>query len=243
MKNLKLIAVSILVISTFMSCKQEKKHEHKKMDKCCSKDEKHDMHKHHGGANEHMNKTSFEDLVKSFEDPERIKTQKPDEVIASLGDIKGKTIMDIGAGTGYFAFRMVNKGAKVIAADVDERFQKYIANKRDSLKIPSSNLETRLVKYEDCLLKDSEADIVIIVDTYHHIENRVDYFKKVKKGLKPDGSLLVLEYKKMDAPIPSPPLAMKLEPLTIEKELKEAGFTKFTLDNKIMPYQYTIIAQ
>ena len=242
MKNLKLIATGIVINLSMISCAQTTKQENKKMKKNTTTEIKHHNH-NHGNANEHMNKTSFEELVKSFEDPERIKTQKPDEVIASLGDITGKTIMDIGAGTGYFSFRMVNKGAKVIAADVDERFQNFIAAKRDNLNIAADKLETRLVKYEDCLLKTHEADIVIIVDTYHHIEDRIAYFKKVKDGLKQGGKLLVLEYKKMDIPIPSPPFSMKLDPKTIETELKESGFTKFTLDYDIMPYQYTIIAQ
>jgi 2-polyprenyl-3-methyl-5-hydroxy-6-metoxy-1,4-benzoquinol methylase len=232
MKTLSFLA-SLFILAIAINCHAQSDTEHHHMN-----------HKSgHGGANEHMNKTSFEGLVASFEDPERIKTQKPDEVIALLGNIKGKTIMDIGAGTGYFAFRMAAKGAKVIAADVDERFQNYIIKKRDDLKISETSIETRLVKYEDCLLKEGEADIVIIVDTYHHIENRAEYFKKVKKGLKPNGRLLVLEYKKMDAPIPSPPLSMKLEPSTVQKELQEAGFSKFNLNYDIMPYQYTLIAQ
>ena len=202
------------------------------------------MHHHHnhGAANEHMNKTSFENLTAAFEDTERIKTQKPDEVIALLGNIQGKTIMDIGAGTGYFAFRMVNKGATVIAADVDQRFQDYVIHKRDNLKMSAEKLQTRLVPYDDCKLATNEADIVIIVDTYHHIEDRIAYFKKVKQGLKQGGRLLVLDYKKMEMPIPSPPMSMKLSPAEITKELSQAGFSSYTVNETLMPYQYVIIA-
>jgi len=87
-------------------------------------------------SNLFMNKRSFENLVQNFENEEREEWQKPEEVIALLGDIEGKTIMDIGAGTGYFAFRMSAKGAKVIAADVDDRFINYVEEKRDSLNDP-----------------------------------------------------------------------------------------------------------
>jgi 2-polyprenyl-3-methyl-5-hydroxy-6-metoxy-1,4-benzoquinol methylase len=240
MQKIKLIPIVAVVMITVSSCGQT----HQKNNEKNMKDSTgHHQHHNHGGANEHMNKTSFEDLVKNFEDPERIKTQKPDEAISLLGDINGKTIMDIGAGTGYFAFRMVNKGAKVIAADVDKRFQDFIVNKRDSLKIPTSNLETRLVPYDNCNLTKEEADIVIIVDTYHHIEDRIAYFKKVKQGIKPNGRLLVLEYKKMEMPIPSPPIEMKLTPDTIKEELQKAGFSTFTLNDTLMPYQYVLIAQ
>jgi len=86
-------------------------------------------------SNIFMNQRSFEDLVNAFESEDREEWQKPDEVIALLGDIRGKTIMDIGAGTGYYAFRMTAKGAKVIAADVDDRFLNYMAAKKDSLNV------------------------------------------------------------------------------------------------------------
>ena len=93
-------------------------------------------HGHHHGANDanqHMHRRSFEELVKSFENEDRSAWQKPDEVIALLGDLNGKTVMDIGAGSGYFTFRMAAKGARVIAADVDQRFLDFITEKRKQL--------------------------------------------------------------------------------------------------------------
>jgi 2-polyprenyl-3-methyl-5-hydroxy-6-metoxy-1,4-benzoquinol methylase len=144
MYNLK--TITAIAAAIFLTACGQQTFKHNKMNAKDSTDHSmHQVHHNHGAANEHMNKTSFEELVKDFEDPERIKTQKPDEAIALLGDIKGKTIMDIGAGTGYFAFRMQKKGAKVIAADVDERFQNFLSKKRDSLGISPSDLETRLI--------------------------------------------------------------------------------------------------
>ncbi|MGB0932606.1 MAG: class I SAM-dependent methyltransferase, partial [Chitinophagales bacterium] len=109
---------------------------------------------HHGqDANKHMNKSSFEDLVNRFEAEDRIKWQKPYQVIDKL-DIEGKTVVDIGAGTGYFAFRMLNKAKKVIAVDVDKRFIDYMNQRKrqvpDSLK---SRFETRLGELNDPMLK------------------------------------------------------------------------------------------
>jgi 2-polyprenyl-3-methyl-5-hydroxy-6-metoxy-1,4-benzoquinol methylase len=129
MYNLKTITAIVVSISV-SACGQQNNNNNSSNGKDSTDHSMHQKHKNHGSANEHMNKTSFEDLIKSFEDPERIKTQKPDEAINLLGDIKGKTIMDIGAGTGYFAFRMQKKGAKVIAADVDERFQNFLSKKK-----------------------------------------------------------------------------------------------------------------
>ena len=74
-------------------------------------------------ANEHMHRSSVDDLVKRFESPERDAYQKPEKVLAFLGDISNKKIMDIGSGSGYFSVKLAEKGAKVIAADVSDEFQ------------------------------------------------------------------------------------------------------------------------
>ena len=82
-----------------------------------------------------MNQRPFEELVAHFEDPSRDEWQKPDAVLAQLGDLQGKKVMDIGSGTGYFSFRMAKAGAQVICADVDERFLEYISKKVNNSEI------------------------------------------------------------------------------------------------------------
>jgi 2-polyprenyl-3-methyl-5-hydroxy-6-metoxy-1,4-benzoquinol methylase len=205
----------------------------------CNNQEKHNYHHDHSHDNEsnvHMNETSFEDLVKMFEDSARAEWQKPDDIVDLLGDLKGKTVIDIGAGTGYFTFRMAKKGAKVIAADVDERFIEYIKNKG------VENVKTRLVPYDNSNLKPNEVDVVIIVDTYHHIENRTDYFKTVLKGLKKEGRLMVVDFKKEETPH-GPPVNHRISADEVVKELKKSGFTSFEIEEDFLPYQYVIIAQ
>ena len=146
-------------------------------------------HQGHGGANAHMNQQSFEQLTASFDSTERDAWQKPATVLAALGDLRGKTVMDIGAGTGYFSFRLAEAGAHVIAADVDERFQEFIERKRVERGLTPAQLELRRIPYDSPALKTGEADMVIIVDTYHHIESRPAYFAKVPSdGLKPGRS-------------------------------------------------------
>jgi len=194
---------------------------------------------HQQKANRHMNKKSFEALVNTFENPEREKWQKPDEVLALLGNINGKTIMDIGAGTGYFSFKMASRGAQVIAADVDERFSDYIKAKQSEMGI--ENITTRKTEFSNPLLKPDEIDHAIIVNTYHHIDEREAYFKKVASGLKDEGSLMVVDFKKIDAPV-GPPEALKVALDTVIKELKQAGFKHFKIDKEVLPYQYIIAA-
>lgn len=196
---------------------------------------------HHGHANEHMNKRPFEELVANFESPERAEWQKPDSVIAFLGDLEGKTVMDIGSGTGYFSFRMAEAGANVICADVDERFLNYIAERRAEKGLTEAQVETRKVPYDSSKLQEGEADLVIIVNTYHHIENREDYFAEVKRGLKPGGRLVVIDFRKEETPV-GPPVEMKITEEKVMDELREAGFTDMQVNNDLLPYQYIITA-
>lgn len=191
----------------------------------------------HGHANHHMNKSSFEDLVKKFESADRNEWQKPEEVIRFLGDLKNKTIIDIGAGTGYFEFKMNEPSAKIIAADVDERFIKYIDDR--ILKEKKNNITSRKAEYEKPPIGEKEADIVFMVDVYHHIENRKDYFSLVKKGLKPNGEMVIVDFKKGDFEH-GPPNEMKIHQQDIINEMKLSGFKLVTQDTTTLKYQYML---
>ncbi len=191
-------------------------------------------------SNLFMNKRSFENLVQNFENEEREEWQKPEEVIALLGDIEGKTIMDIGAGTGYFAFRMSAKGAKVIAADVDDRFINYVEEKRDSLNDPL--LVTRKVAYDDPLLAEEELHHAIIINTYHHLNDREEYFSKVVKGLKSGGSLMVVDFKK-NVGGPGPPKRYRVATNKVTEELTKAGFSKVRVNDSLLDNFYIVIAE
>jgi ubiquinone/menaquinone biosynthesis C-methylase UbiE len=191
-------------------------------------------------ANKFMHQSDFHQLVTRFEDPARAKWQKPAEVIASLGPLEGKTVADIGAGTGYFAFPVPKKAAKVIAIDIDQRFLNYIQDKKQTQKI-GANIETRLTAPDSPGLKTGEADVVLIVDTYHHIENRIEYFKKLKRELRKGGLLVIIDFKKENTPV-GPAVELRVAQAQVESELKSAGFTIISPDRELLPYQYIIKA-
>jgi 2-polyprenyl-3-methyl-5-hydroxy-6-metoxy-1,4-benzoquinol methylase len=192
-------------------------------------------------ANRFMHRADFDTLVARFEDPARAQWQKPELVIATLGPLEGKTVADIGAGTGYFAFPVAKKAAKVIAIDIDQRFLDYIEQKKRTQKI-GANIETRLTAPDSAGLKPGEADMVLIVDTYHHIENRIEYFKKLKNDLHKGGVLVIVEFKKEDTP-PGPPVQLRVAQEQVESELKSAGFAVIAADKDLLPYQYVIKAR
>ena len=216
--------IALISILTFISCS-------------------HNSH-HHGHANKVMNQKVFEKLVEAFESPERESYQKPNLIIASMGNIKDKQIIDIGAGTGYFSMRMAKKGAIVTHADVDQRFLDYAEKRAKELKL-SQNLIVKKVPYDSPLMGQSQYDYAIIVNTYHHIEERVEYFRKVKEGLKPNGTLIIVDFKKPAAPSEPakfPSVEMRISTQQIQEELAQAGFMQFKVDNNMLPYQYVIKA-
>ncbi len=229
------------IFLAFSACKTDPSGKH------ASDNHSHQEHKHkhgdhsHEGANAHMNKSSFEELVKRFEDPERDAYQKPDEVLSFLGRLGGKKVMDLGAGTGYFSTRLAKAGAQVIAADINQRFLDHIKDRREAEKIPTASIELRKVPENDPLLKKEEVDKVLLVNTYHHINDRVEYFKKVREGLKAQGELVVIDFKKQDDDI-GPPKHLRLSSNEVATELKMAGYPRIKVDVDLLEKQYIVRA-
>ncbi|MBT8315985.1 MAG: class I SAM-dependent methyltransferase [Maribacter sp.] len=240
MKNLALILTFFLCFgcntkhrSTATSQVEEGSHQHQHPDH-------QEKQSTHGSANEFMHRSSVEGLIERFESPERDAYQQPQKVLDYLGDIQGLTIMDIGAGSGYFSVKLAENGANVIAADVDDTFQEFLQN-----RIKENNLntiETRKIPYDSPNLKEEEVDMVLIINTYHHIENRAAYFAKVKKGTKSNGELVIIDFFKSEIPV-GPPLNHRLPIDVVVNELKKAGYTTFDVTVDLLPYQYLIKAK
>jgi ubiquinone/menaquinone biosynthesis C-methylase UbiE len=201
----------------------------------------HDHKKGHGAStNEYMLQSSMDDLVERFESPERDAYQMPEQVLNTLGDLKGKTIMDIGAGSGYFSVKLAKHAGQVIAADVSKEFQEFLKQRIKKENI--NNISLRLLPFDSPELKDGEVDLVFISNTYHHIDHRPRYFSLVKKGIKSGGSLVIIDYVKSDIPV-GPPIEHKVSIDQIIDELKKAEFTTFDIDVNLLPYQFIITAR
>ena len=191
-------------------------------------------------VNEYMHQSSIEDLIKRFESPERDAYQQPEKVLDYLGELENKRIIDIGAGSGYFSVKLANRGAKVIAADVSDEFQNALKERINKQNL--KNIELRKIPYDSPNLADNEVDIAFIVNTYHHIENRTEYFSKVKKGTKQNGELLIIDFFKADVPV-GPSTNHKIAIDVVIAELKKAGYSNFEVNVNLLPYQYVIKAK
>ncbi len=190
-------------------------------------------------ANAYMHRASTEELIQRFESPERDAYQHPEQVLAYLGDLQGKTVMDIGAGSGYFSVKLAARGADVIAADVSDEFQAHLKKRVEDKGL--SNIRLRKLPYDSPLLGKEEVDMVLIVNTYHHIEQRTDYFAQVRQGIRPTGELVVIDFFKSEVPV-GPPTDHKVSIDEVIAELKSAGFRRFVVDVNLLPYQFIIRA-
>ncbi|MBR9997501.1 MAG: methyltransferase domain-containing protein [Cyclobacteriaceae bacterium] len=185
----------------------------------------------------------FDDLVKKYEDPERVNWQNPDKVLEKMGDLTGKTVADVGVGTGYFAFRLVRRGATVIGIDIEEKFLEYIEERKSDLpgSLPE-NITTRLTVPDDPNLSPDEADWVLIVNTYYILDNRQNYLEKIRQGLKQGGKLIVVDFKSGNIPV-GPEEEEKISANNAAFEMVNAGFRIIDKDLTSLQYQYIIVAQ
>ena len=175
-----------------------------------------------------------------FDDPSRDAWQKPHEVIAALGLPAGAVVADLGAGTGYFSARLANmlpKG-RVYAVDIEPDMVKYLGEraKREGL----ATLTPVLGKPDDARLPE-KVDLVLLVDVYHHIEDRSRYFSRLAGSLKPGGRVAVIDFR-MDAKSGPPPSA-RIAPDRVRAEMAAAGYAQATSGASLdfLPEQYFLI--
>lgn len=190
----------------------------------------------------HTGHHSFSDAAawsKKFDDPKRDAWQKPHEVIQALKLKPDAVVADIGAGTGYFAVRfahMVPKG-RVYGVDTEPDMVKFLGEraKREGL----ANLTAVAAEPGNPRLPD-KADLVILVDVYHHVDKREAYFRQLQQSLKPEGRVAVIDFK-MDSPEGPPPSA-RIAPDRVKKEMLAAGYT-LAQEHAFLPNQYFLIFQ
>jgi cyclopropane fatty-acyl-phospholipid synthase-like methyltransferase len=178
-----------------------------------------------------------ENWAKVFDDPARDDWQKPHEVITALGLAADAKVADIGAGTGYFAVRIANMTprGRVYAVDIEPDMVTYLAERarREGL----TNLQAVQAKPDDPALPE-KVDCVLVVDTYHHIGDRVSYFRRLRQRLKPNAQVAIIDFT-ADSPV-GPPKSGRLPPSQVSDEMKAAGYTQVAL-HSFLPYQYFLV--
>jgi ubiquinone/menaquinone biosynthesis C-methylase UbiE len=121
--------------------------------------------------------------------------QQPERVVRALGIRPGDRVADLGSGSGYFTLRLaraVGPEGRVYAVDVDPEMNEYL--KQRVAQEGLANVEVILGRFEDPLLPDGGVDLVLVVDTYHHLEDRPAYFRNLQRDLAPGGRVAVIDF-------------------------------------------------
>lgn len=193
-----------------------------------------------GRATSHRSFADVEAWKKVFDAPERPNWQMPDRVVTALNLTAGQAVADLGAGTGYFTVhlaRAVGEAGTVYAVEVEPTLVDHLRQRAELEQLPQ--ITPILASKDTPRLPHGGVDLILVVDTFHHLDHRADYLPKLAAALTPRGRLVVIDWKK--EPLPEgPPLDHKLARDEVVAEVTAAGF-ELAESPEFLPYQYFLI--
>jgi ubiquinone/menaquinone biosynthesis C-methylase UbiE len=177
-----------------------------------------------------------------LERPEREKEEHPTKLIRALKLKYGDVVADIGAGSGYHAFRMaplVGLKGKILAVDIQPEMLALIRKKAEQTEI--HNVEPVLGKIDDPRLPDESVDLILMVDVYHEFSHPYEMTAKMLKALKPGGRIVFVEFRMEDPKVPIK-LVHKMSERQVRREM-EVFPLQHVETVKTLPWQHIIIFQ
>lgn len=125
----------------------------------------------------------------------RDRWQDPERVLNALHIQPGDHVADLGSGSGYFTLplaRAVGPNGKIYAVDVDQALNEYVKNR--ATRAGYRNVEVILAEPDDPLLPLRGVELVFTSNTYHYLKDRIAYFKRLCKYLRPGGRIAIIEF-------------------------------------------------
>jgi len=182
---------------------------------------------------------SVERQAAVWDDPARDDWQKPLTLLEFLGIERGDTVADLGSGTGYLTKLLsvqVGPEGKVYAVDVKKAFLDHLMARED---VSTERVVPILAKKNDPRLPAGEVDLVVVLNTWHHIDNRTEYLSRLLEALSPEGRVAIIDYREGDLPF-GPKPSMKLSREQVVSEFEEANW-RFVAESVALPYQYVLV--
>lgn len=175
-----------------------------------------------------------------LEGPDRDAWQRPDQIMDALGIGDGSVVADLGAGAGWFTIRLarrVGPNGVVYAEDVQRQMIQSIEQRvqREGL----ANVRTVLGTALDPRLPDGSLDAVLIVDTYHEMEQPVALLKNLARDLKPDGRIGIVDFTR-EGGGPGPDMAERVDPERIIRDATAAGLALRSRET-FLRFQYMLV--
>lgn len=176
-----------------------------------------------------------------LERPERVKEEEPAKLLKALAIKPGMVVADIGAGSGYYSFRMaplVGEKGKVIASDIQPEMLKLIEAKSKKLKV--TNVDPVRGTETDPKLPPHGVDLILMVDVYHEFDHPFEMAEKMVEALKPGGRLVFVEFRLEDQTVPIK-LVHKMSERQVIKEMGPFPELEHTKTVDTLPWQHVII--
>jgi predicted methyltransferase len=196
---------------------------------------------HHSTHGLHKDFSDAPAFAAHFDDPARDAWQRPSEVIARLHIEPGSSVVDLGAGTGYFLealSKAVGPDGRVLALDVEPEMIAFMQRRISEQGL--ANVEPRRVASDDPGLAPRSVARVLIVNTWHHLDRRDAYAKKLAEALQPGGEIWVIDFT-LESDL-GPPVGHRIAPGQVLAELKRAGLHAEVIQPEELPKQYLIRA-
>ncbi len=191
-------------------------------------------------ATSHRRFDNVSQWTRVFDDPARDEWQKPDALVAALGLTPGMTVADLGAGTGYFSRRLseaVGPEGSVLAVDVEPRLIAHLRQRAE--REQTANVVPILASLDNPRLPRAGIDLLLIVDTYHHLDHRRRYLPLLARALRAGGRVAVVDWQPGELPV-GPEPDHKLPPEQVIAEMRDAGFA-LVAQPDLLPYQYVLL--
>src|SRR5689334_4901198 len=172
--------------------------------------------------------------------PEREAEEQPDAALDAIGVAKGSTVADVGAGAGALTWRLaerVGPTGKVYANDIQPKMLELLRRNMEQRKI--RNVETVLGEVDDPKLPPGAIDLILLADVYHEFSEPQKMLRHMRLSLKPDGRLVLLEYRAEDPNVPIRP-EHKMTVAQVKAELEPEGF-RFDRAIETLPRQLILI--
>jgi predicted methyltransferase len=187
----------------------------------------------------HKDFSDVHGFAKAFDDPARDAWQRPAEVIELMHIAPGSVVADLGSGTGYFEgwlSRAVGPSGQVLALDVEPKMIEFM--KERAAQQGLANVQPRLVALDDPGLAAGSVARVLIVDTWHHIDDRARYSGKLAQALAPGGEIWIVDFT-LESDV-GPPAQYRVTPEQAVSELEAGGLKAEIVVQEQLPKQYLV---
>lgn len=165
--------------------------------------------------------------------------EAPSKAIALIDLGPNAVIADIGAGSGYYSFRLAQKfpEGEVVAVDIQQEMLDFLARKSKETGI--ENVRPHLGSIQSIQLPPDSIDAALFVDAYHEFSHPFEMMRSIREALKPGGVVYLLEYRAEDQRVPIKPLH-KMTQAQAKKEMAYAGFEWVETKNDL-PWQHFMV--